>query len=182
MTRTVCPPTGIDRSTLPIWCRACSPRGCLSVNGRSPTPGPIPSGCRRWARRVAGGAGAAASADQRLLGLLTTKKRETFLKTLAALAAAADRPPPPKPSGRRRRPGPSPPSPSNRPRRKEKAKKPRNPGRRRAARHDRLSRSHNLIGSRHQAPAAAYRALWRLMIWAAVSPAQSHVRERPTPR
>jgi outer membrane biosynthesis protein TonB len=41
---------------------------------------------------MAAGAGAAADADDRLLGLLSPKKRETFLKTLAGLAAAADEP------------------------------------------------------------------------------------------
>jgi hypothetical protein len=38
-------------------------------------------------------AGAAAAGDKRLLGLLSPKKRETFMKILGSLAMAADSPP-----------------------------------------------------------------------------------------
>jgi len=122
--------TGIDRSTLADLVARMLAKGLLErersvTDARANTVRLSPAG--RAALQA--GAGAAASADQRLLGLLTAKKRETFLKTLAALAAAADRPPPAKAkrakTAARAKPA-KPVKPAKK--KKKKAKKPRNPG------------------------------------------------------
>jgi DNA-binding MarR family transcriptional regulator len=85
--------TGIDRSTLADLVARMLAKGLLqrerSANdARANTVRLSDSG----RDALGAGAGAAADADERLLGLLSPKKRETFLKTLAGLAAAADEP------------------------------------------------------------------------------------------
>jgi len=87
--------TGIDRSTLADLVARMLAKGLLErersvTDARANTVRLSPAG----RAALEAGTGAAASADQRLLSLLTAKKRETFLKTLAVLAAAADGPPP----------------------------------------------------------------------------------------
>ncbi|MEO8925850.1 MAG: MarR family winged helix-turn-helix transcriptional regulator [Caulobacteraceae bacterium] len=85
--------TGIDRSTLADLVARMLAKGLLerrrsATDARANTVRLSPAG------RAALGVGAApsAAADARLLALLAPKKRDTFLKTLAALAAAADHP------------------------------------------------------------------------------------------
>jgi DNA-binding MarR family transcriptional regulator len=89
--------TGIDRSTLADLVARLLAKGLLSRE-RSATDGRANTVRLSDAGRdaLAAGTGAAAAADERLLGLLSPKKREGFMKTLAALAAAADAPPVPK--------------------------------------------------------------------------------------
>ena len=86
--------TGIDRSTLADLVARMLTKGLLERE-RSATDARANTVRLSEAGRAALGesAGAAARADERLLSLLTPKKRETFLKTLAGLAAAADAPP-----------------------------------------------------------------------------------------
>ncbi len=97
--------TGIDRSTLADLVARMLAKGLLQRE-RSATDARANTVRLSEAGREAmgSGAGAAAEADERLLALLSPKKRETFLKTLASLAAAADEPvkvkagkPPPSP-------------------------------------------------------------------------------------
>ena len=97
--------TGIDRSTLADLAARMLSKGLLQRE-RSATDARANTVRLSEAGREAmgAGAGAVAEADQRLLALLSLKKRETFLKTLASLAAAADQPakakaakPPPSP-------------------------------------------------------------------------------------
>lgn len=85
--------TGIDRSTLADLVARMLAKGLLQRE-RSATDARANTVRLSEAGREAlgSGAGAAAHADQRLLGLLSPKKRETFVKILAALAAAADEP------------------------------------------------------------------------------------------
>src|ERR1700733_1468145 len=85
--------TGIDRSTLADLVARMLAKGLLlrersSNDARANTVRLSDAG----RDALGAGAGAAADADERLLGLLSPKKRETFLKTLAGLAAAADEP------------------------------------------------------------------------------------------
>jgi MarR family transcriptional regulator, temperature-dependent positive regulator of motility len=86
--------TGIDRSTLADLVARMIAKGLLERE-RSTTDARANNVRLSAAGRAAlgQGAGAAATADERLLALLAPKKRETFLKTLTALAAAADEPP-----------------------------------------------------------------------------------------
>ena len=85
--------TGIDRSTLADLVARMLAKGLL-LRERSASDARANSVRLSDAGReaLAAGAGAAAAADERLLALLSPKKRETFLKTLASLAAAADEP------------------------------------------------------------------------------------------
>src|SRR5579859_894902 len=85
--------TGIDRSTLADLVARMLAKGLLQRE-RSATDARANTVRLSEAGRGAlgAGAGAAADADERLLALLSPKKRETFLKTLAGLAAAADEP------------------------------------------------------------------------------------------
>jgi DNA-binding MarR family transcriptional regulator len=85
--------TGIDRSTLADLVARMLSKGLL-LRERSANDARANTVRLSEAGREAlgAGAGAAADADERLLGLLSPKKRETFLKTLAGLAAAADEP------------------------------------------------------------------------------------------
>jgi DNA-binding MarR family transcriptional regulator len=85
--------TGIDRSTLADLVARLLAKGLLQRE-RSATDARANSVRLSDAGREAlgAGAGAAADADERLLALLSPKKRETFIKTLGALAAAADEP------------------------------------------------------------------------------------------
>lgn len=85
--------TGIDRSTLADLVARMLAKGLL-VRERSTTDARA-----NWVRlsetgrlALAAGAGPASTADGRLLAHLSPKKREGFVKTLAALAAAADAP------------------------------------------------------------------------------------------
>jgi DNA-binding MarR family transcriptional regulator len=96
--------TGIDRSTLADLVARMMSKGLLRRE-RSATDARANMVRLSDAGREAlgAGAGAAAVADERLLNLLSPKKRETFLKTLASLAAAADEPVQAKPV---RRPAP----------------------------------------------------------------------------
>jgi MarR family transcriptional regulator, temperature-dependent positive regulator of motility len=89
--------TGIDRSTLADLVARMLTKGLL-VRERSATDARANNVRLSEAGRAALDASAApaASADAKLLAVLSPKKRETFLKTLAALAAAADGPPPAK--------------------------------------------------------------------------------------
>lgn len=89
--------TGIDRSTLADLVARLLAKGLL-LRERSATDGRANTVRLSDAGREAlsQGAGAAAMADQRLLELLSPKKRDGFMKTLASLAAAADAPPPVK--------------------------------------------------------------------------------------
>lgn len=85
--------TGIDRSTLADLVARMLAKDLLERE-RSTTDARANMVRLSPAGRAAldTGAGAASSADRRLLGLLSPKKREAFLKTLASLAAAADSP------------------------------------------------------------------------------------------
>jgi DNA-binding MarR family transcriptional regulator len=89
--------TGIDRSTLADLVARLLAKGLL-LRERSATDGRANTVRLSDAGRQAltEGSGAAATADQRLLALLSPKKRDGFMKTLASLAAAADAPPPDK--------------------------------------------------------------------------------------
>ena len=89
--------TGIDRSTLADLVARLLAKGLL-LRERSATDGRANTVRLSDAGReaLAEGAGAAATADQRLLALLSPKKRDGFMKTLASLATAADEPPEPK--------------------------------------------------------------------------------------
>jgi DNA-binding MarR family transcriptional regulator len=90
--------TGIDRSTLADLVARMMNKGLLRRE-RSATDARANTVRLSEAGREAltSGAGAVAQADERLLALLSTKKREAFLKTLATLAAAADGPEEPRP-------------------------------------------------------------------------------------
>lgn len=85
--------TGIDRSTLADLVSRLLVKGLL-LRERSATDARANtvhlSDAGREALGV--GSGAAAAADDRLLALLSPKKRESLLKVLGALAAAADEP------------------------------------------------------------------------------------------
>ncbi len=89
--------TGIDRSTLADLVARMLTKGLLlrerSANDARANTVRLSDAGRE---ALGAGAGAAADADERLLGLLSPKKRETFLKTLAGLAAMADEPIKPK--------------------------------------------------------------------------------------
>ncbi len=90
--------TGIDRSTLADLVARLLAKGLLerersAVDARANTVRLSAAG--RAALEAA--AAPAAAADARLLALLAPKKRDTFLKILAALAAAADDPAAAKP-------------------------------------------------------------------------------------
>ncbi len=83
--------TGIDRSTLADLVARMLTKGLLErersvTDARANTVRLSPAG--RAALTAA--ADAARSADQRLLSVVATKKREGFIKSLAALAEAAD--------------------------------------------------------------------------------------------
>ena len=89
--------TGIDRSTLADLVARMLTKGLLErersvTDARANTVRLSPTG------RIAlsAGAAAAAEADQRLLALMPVKKREGFIKSLAALAETADAPAAPK--------------------------------------------------------------------------------------
>ncbi len=90
--------TGIDRSTLADLVSRLLAKGLL-LRERSSTDGRANMVRLSDAGReaLAAGAKAAAAADERLLALLSPKKRDGFMKTLASLAAIADEPPAPKP-------------------------------------------------------------------------------------
>jgi len=112
--------TGIDRSTLADLVARMLAKGLLRRE-RSATDARANTVRLSEAGRGAlgAGAGAAADADERLLSLLSPKKRETFLKTLASLATAADEPAKPKAAKT-----PAEPKPEKSPdKRKKKAKK-----------------------------------------------------------
>ncbi len=100
--------TGIDRSTLADLVARMLAKGLL-VRERSVTDARANSVRLSDAGRAAldAGAGPAAGADARLLGYLSPKKRDGFLKTLAALAAAADDPSPRAPKADKRKPAQS---------------------------------------------------------------------------
>ena len=85
--------TGIDRSTLADLVSRLLTKGLL-LRERSATDARANTVHLSDAGRVAlgAGAGAAAQADERLLALLSPKKRDSLLKILGALAAAADEP------------------------------------------------------------------------------------------
>jgi DNA-binding MarR family transcriptional regulator len=85
--------TGIDRSTLADLVARMLAKGLL-VRERSATDARANSVRLSEAGRaaLAAGTGPASAADGRLLGFLSAKKRDGFLKTLAALAHAADQP------------------------------------------------------------------------------------------
>ncbi|HWE98625.1 MAG TPA: MarR family winged helix-turn-helix transcriptional regulator [Caulobacteraceae bacterium] len=85
--------TGIDRSTLADLVARLLVKGLL-LRERSATDARANAVRLSDAGRNAleAGADAAARADQRLLGLLSAKKREAFMKVLGSLAAAADAP------------------------------------------------------------------------------------------
>jgi DNA-binding MarR family transcriptional regulator len=89
--------TGIDRSTLADLVARLLAKGLLlrersTTDGRANTVRLSDAGHAALAE----GADAAATADERLLALLSPKKRDGFMKTLASLAAAADAPPTPR--------------------------------------------------------------------------------------
>jgi DNA-binding MarR family transcriptional regulator len=86
--------TGIDRSTLADLVARMLVKGLL-VRERSATDGRANSVRLSQAGRAALSAGAepVSLADDRLLAVLSPKKREGFLKTLSAVALAADEPP-----------------------------------------------------------------------------------------
>jgi DNA-binding MarR family transcriptional regulator len=90
--------TGIDRSTLADLVARMMNKGLLQRE-RSATDARANTVRLSDAGREAlqSGASAAAEADNRLLALLSPKKREAFLKTLATLGAAADAPEAPEP-------------------------------------------------------------------------------------
>jgi DNA-binding MarR family transcriptional regulator len=94
--------TGIDRSTLADLVARMLAKGLL-VRERSVTDARANSVRLSEAGRaaLAAGAGPAGAADSRLLGFLSAKKRDSFLKTLAALAQAADQPAPAKDRSRK---------------------------------------------------------------------------------
>jgi DNA-binding MarR family transcriptional regulator len=83
--------TGIDRSTLAELVSRMLSKGLLERE-RSTTDARANAVCHSASGRasLAEGAGAATAADERLLGLLAPKKRESLMKILASLAAAAD--------------------------------------------------------------------------------------------
>ncbi|MFI4936156.1 MAG: MarR family winged helix-turn-helix transcriptional regulator [Caulobacterales bacterium] len=83
--------TGIDRSTLADLVARMIAKGLLQRE-RSATDARANTVRVSAAGRaaLAEGGRPAARSDAKLLGLLPTKKRDTFLKTLASLAAAAD--------------------------------------------------------------------------------------------
>ena len=83
--------TGIDRSTLADLVARLLAKGLLQRE-RSATDARANTVRLSDAGREAlgAGAGAAGAADERLLALLSPKKRESFLKTLSALASTAD--------------------------------------------------------------------------------------------
>jgi DNA-binding MarR family transcriptional regulator len=85
--------TGIDRSTLADLVARMLAKGLL-VRERSPTDARANNVRLSDAGRAALSEGAqpSAAADARLLAVLSAKKRESFLATLATLAAAADGP------------------------------------------------------------------------------------------
>ena len=85
--------TGIDRSTLADLVSRLLAKGLL-LRARSLTDARANTVHLSEAGRDAlgAGAGAAAEADDRLLALLSPKKRDSLLKILGALAAAADEP------------------------------------------------------------------------------------------
>jgi DNA-binding MarR family transcriptional regulator len=85
--------TGIDRSTLADLVSRLLVKGLL-LRERSATDARANTVHLSGAGREALGAGAnaAAAADDRLLALLSPKKRESLLKALGALAAVADEP------------------------------------------------------------------------------------------
>ncbi len=89
--------TGIDRSTLADLVGRMMAKGLLERE-RSAADARANTVTLSVAGRAAleAGAGAASSADDRLLALLSPKKRETFLKILTGLAEAADAPAGPK--------------------------------------------------------------------------------------
>jgi DNA-binding MarR family transcriptional regulator len=89
--------TGIDRSTLADLVNRLTDRGLLE-RARSATDARANTVSLSPAGRLAliEGAAAAAAADERLLALLSPKKRETFLKTLTSLAEIADEPTKPR--------------------------------------------------------------------------------------
>jgi len=98
--------TGIDRSTLADLVARMLTKGLLerersATDARANTVRVSPTG------RLALGAGADASAaaDERLLGLMPAKRRDGFIKALAALAEAADAPPTTKKTPKRAAPG-----------------------------------------------------------------------------
>ena len=104
--------TGIDRSTLADIVARMLSKGLL-VRERSATDARANNVRLSEAGRAAldAGAGPAANADAKLLAVLSPKKRDAFLKTLAALAAAADGPPPKKekaPKAKAAKPEPGP--------------------------------------------------------------------------
>ncbi|MDE2356267.1 MAG: winged helix-turn-helix transcriptional regulator [Alphaproteobacteria bacterium] len=85
--------TGIDRSTLADLVARLLAKGLLqreksATDGRANTVRLSPAG----RAALDGAADAAAAGDRRLLGLLSPKKRETFLKLLSQLALVADVP------------------------------------------------------------------------------------------
>ena len=85
--------TGIDRSTLADLVARMLTKGLLerersATDARANTVRLSPTG--RLA--LTSGAEAAAAADARLLGLMPSKRRDGFIKGLAALAEAADAP------------------------------------------------------------------------------------------
>jgi DNA-binding MarR family transcriptional regulator len=85
--------TGIDRSTLADLVARMLTKGLLQRERSASDARANTVRLSEAGREALGaGAGAAADADERLLALLSPKKRETFLKTLAGLAAAADEP------------------------------------------------------------------------------------------
>ncbi len=85
--------TGIDRSTLADLVARMLSKGLL-LRERSATDARANTVWLSEAGRAAldAGAGAAAEADEKVLALMSPKKRDTFLKILAGLAAEADAP------------------------------------------------------------------------------------------
>ena len=86
--------TGIDRSTLADLVARMLTKGLLerersATDARANTVRLSPTG--RLA--LAAGAEASAAADERLLNLMPSKRRDGFIKSLASLAEAADAPP-----------------------------------------------------------------------------------------
>jgi DNA-binding MarR family transcriptional regulator len=114
--------TGIDRSTLADLVARMMNKGLLRRE-RSATDARANTVRLSDAGRDAlgAGAGAAAEADERLLALLSPKKREAFLKTLTTLAAAADGLDDPRPLKAARTPKPK----KSSDKKKKKAKKAR---------------------------------------------------------
>jgi DNA-binding MarR family transcriptional regulator len=115
--------TGIDRSTLADLVARMLNKGLLlrerSANDARANTVRLSDAGRE---ALGEGAGAAADADERLLALLSPKKRETFLKTLAGLAAAADEPEKPKSAKKA-----TPDKPEKPPAKKKKTKKAKEP-------------------------------------------------------